>query len=197
MSSTSLHKSMLKGGFTSLSKMAVPGVYTWLYGGGSFPVCLRPSGVFYCQQYASSAKWEKIDGGSEISIDWKNFGQYHLKHIEAGHFEGSQIGKPANWRKMSYLRPFSAHETLMMGTGAGSAWNFEWEKGSFEVEFRCDGFNHFVCNTYPAHSHWAMEDDKILINWDKYGKKIPLRFTTYQSNYFKLLPLSVLKYSVR
>lgn len=154
--------------------MALPGIYTWAYGGGSFPVCLRQSGVFYCAQYSSAAKWNLAtnpDHSSKLSIDWKNYGQYELKQVGEGQFEGSQTGKPNNWRKMAFLRPFNDHEMLMMGGGGGSVWNFEWEKGAFEVEFRCDGYNHFICKSYPAHSHWGMEDNKILVNWDKYGKK--------------------------
>ena len=131
-------------------------------------MCLRPSGVFYCMQYSSSSKWEATSSG--ITIDWKNYGQYELNIAGANELVGCQKGKPANWRKMNFLRPFNECETAMMGGGGGSVWNFEWEGGSFEVEFRCDGFNHFVCNTYPAHSHWSMEDNKILVDWDKYGK---------------------------
>ena len=48
-------------------------------------------------------------------------------------------------------------------------WNFIWEKGSFEVEFRCDGYNHFVCNSFPAHSHWTITDDTLKISWAQYG----------------------------
>lgn len=155
--------------------MVVPGVYSWLYGGGSFAVALRPTGVFHCPQYSAAAKWaltSNPDDAAKLNIDWKNYGQYELKALGDGNFEGSQKGKPSNWRKMSFVRSFNAHELLMMGDGGGSAWNFAWENGSFEVEFRCDGYNHFICKTYPAHSHWNMEDNKILINWDKYGSTI-------------------------
>lgn len=143
------------------------GVYKWLYAGGSFTVCLRPSGVFYCKEYSSSAQW--VVSPSGISIDWKNYGQYELNIVGSGQLEGSIKGKPASWRKMSFLRPFDECENLMMGNGAGTAWNFEYDKGSFEVEFRCDGFNHFICQKYPAHSHWSMEENKLLVNWDRYG----------------------------
>lgn len=52
----------------------------------------------------------------------------------------------------------------------GTVWNFEWAKGSFEVEFRADAFNHFVCSSFPAHSHWSMDGNSIAINWDQYGE---------------------------
>ena len=52
----------------------------------------------------------------------------------------------------------------------GTAWSFEWAKGSFEVEFRADAFNHFICPSFPAHSHWKMDGSQIAINWDKYGE---------------------------
>ena len=153
--------------------MVNPGVYSWSHAGGSFPVCLRPSGVFYCAQYASAAKWDLQSGPNEskkVSIDWKNYGHYELNVVGDGLLEGSQKGKLNNWRRMTFIRAFNEHEVLMMGTGSGSVWNFEWEKGNFEVEFRCDGYNHFICNSYPAHSHWSMEDGKVFINWDKYGR---------------------------
>eukprot|EP00596_Hydrurales_sp_CCMP1899_P009171 CAMPEP_0119034118 /NCGR_PEP_ID=MMETSP1177-20130426/1157_1 /TAXON_ID=2985 /ORGANISM="Ochromonas sp, Strain CCMP1899" /LENGTH=175 /DNA_ID=CAMNT_0006991359 /DNA_START=27 /DNA_END=551 /DNA_ORIENTATION=+ len=152
--------------------MAAPGVYSWTYAGGNFPVCLRPNGIFYCPQYSAAASW-KLEDNVKIIIDWKNFGQYELNIdlTQEGLLEGYQVGKPNNWRKMTFLRPFSAAELLLMGEGGGSVWNFEYQGGAFEVEYRCDGFNHFICNTYPAHSHWTMMDnDKIHISWDKYGE---------------------------
>ena len=30
-----------------------------------------------------------------------------------------------------------------------------------QVEFRSDGFNHFVCAAYPAHSHWTLRGDQV------------------------------------
>lgn len=72
---------------------------------------------------------------------------------------------------MEFLRPFSAEELLVQGEfGAGSVWNFEYEGGSFEVQFMFDSYNHFNCPSYPAHSHWKMIDGKAVeINWGKYG----------------------------
>ena len=47
--------------------------------------------------------------------------------------------------------------------------NFEYEGGSFEVEFGGDG--HFNCPQYQAHAHWSMTDgNKLFINWGQYGQ---------------------------
>ena len=56
-----------------------------------------------------------------------------------------------------------------------SQWAFEHAGGTFEVEFRADAFNHFVCGAYPAHAHWRLEDagsptPTVYINWGKYGE---------------------------
>lgn len=52
-------------------------------------------------------------------------------------------------------------------------WNFQYEKGSFEVEFRVDAYNHFVCKQYPAHSHWTLNDDETVhVNFGQYGKTL-------------------------
>ena len=47
-------------------------------------------------------------------------------------------------------------------------WSFEYEKGAFEVEFRCDALNHFICTLYPAHSHWTCDGNVVSISWGKY-----------------------------
>ena len=55
----------------------------------------------------------------------------------------------------------------------GSVWDFQYEGGSFEVEFRADSFNHFNCITFPAHSHWLITDpntNTIFIDFGRYGK---------------------------
>ena len=47
-------------------------------------------------------------------------------------------------------------------------------QGQFEIEFRVDGLNHFVCPTYPAHSHWSYDEttNTVDINWGKYGMTV-------------------------
>jgi hypothetical protein len=105
--------------FCPISIMIAPGEYSWTYGGGQFAVCLRPSGVFYCSEYPAVATWEAItdEGVQKLLINWKNFGKYELKVTAEGVLEGWQVGKPNNWRKMQFLRPFNDVETLMMGAG--------------------------------------------------------------------------------
>lgn len=41
--------------------------------------------------------------------------------------------------------------------------------GGRQVEFHSDGFNHFVCKQYPAHSHWSLDGDQVTINWGSFG----------------------------
>jgi hypothetical protein len=102
--------------------------------------------------------------------------------------EGSLVGNSSNWRKARFVRKFSETELKLLS--GGSAWNFEYDQGSFEanslsfafstllpsltrinlqVEFHADGANHFVCKQYPAHSHWSMDGDRIIVNWGSYG----------------------------
>lgn len=161
--------------------MSHVGHYVFSYAGGSFPVALRPSGVFYCPQFPAQAKYVVVDG-SNLQIDWANFGKYTLQ-LEGGgggggdapSWSGSKVDDASSWRKMTYSGPFSAEEALLMGNGGGSMWGFQWEKGEFEIELCCDGFNHFVCKDFPAHSHWQSSTSadgkcRIDINWGKYGE---------------------------
>ena len=150
------------------------GHYLWTYSAGSFSVDLRPSGVFYCPKFPAQATFG-VDASNTLQVDWKNFGKYTLASAEGGKWEGSKLGEPSNWRKMEFVSAFTAEEQLLQGLGGGSRWDFQWEKGSFEVELRCDGFNHFVCNQYPSHSHWTSElladgRCKVDINWGQYGE---------------------------
>ena len=145
-----------------------PGVYNWLHAGGSFPVSLRPNGVFHCQNFPALASWQ--DEQQRRVVDWKQYGKYEFAVAADGTLEGGAVGNHANWRKMQFLRPFTPAEAVLMAGPGGSAWDFQWEKGSFEVEFRCDGFNHFHCTSFPEHSHWSMDETgKITINFGKYG----------------------------
>ena len=101
--------------------------------------------------------------------------------------EGGMVGNSSNWRKAQFVRDFSEMELKFLN--GGSVWNFEYDQGSFEVthqirifqllssltrsnaqvEFHSDGANHFVCKQYPAHSHWTMDGNRIIINWGSYG----------------------------
>lgn len=138
------------------------GVYTWQYAGGAFPVTLRPNGVFHCGQFPALASWSAEEQGGiakRLFIDWKNFGKYEFGIAADGScLEGCSVGNPSNWRKMTWSRPLNDAEKLLMAGEGGSVWDFQWEKGSFEVEFRVDGYNHFICSSFPEHSHWQMDD---------------------------------------
>ena len=74
---------------------------------------------------------------------------------------------------MRAVRPLSPAELkLLSPTGGGTEWSFEYKMGRFAVQFRGDGFNHFVCHEYPAHAHWSLggaNRDEITINWAQYG----------------------------
>ena len=147
---------------------------------------LRPSGVFYCSKYPSQASWLLSEG--TITINWGTFGTYELTREaaeegvgggggvsvgEATCFKGSLVGKPASWRTMTSTRiGFSEIETCLYGEGGGSVWSFIWSGGAFDVEFRFDGFQHFVCPQFPTHSHWSFSEDgqKVLIDFGKYGE---------------------------
>ena len=145
----------------------------WTYAGGSFGVDLRPSGVFYCPKFPAQATFN-FDG-SALQVDWANYGKYSFSAVDGARWDGCKLGEPQNWRKMAFMGPFTPEEQVLQGLGGGSRWDFQWEKGSFEVELRCDGYNHFVCNQYPSHSHWTSEvladgRCKVDINWGQYGE---------------------------
>mmetsp|Transcript_35157 Transcript_35157/g.92571 ORF Transcript_35157/g.92571 Transcript_35157/m.92571 type:complete len:121 (-) Transcript_35157:319-681(-) len=55
----------------------IEGLYTWSYSEGSFPVEIRPNGVFYCASYPAAATWT-FDQDILI-VDWKKNGKYVLK----------------------------------------------------------------------------------------------------------------------
>ncbi len=145
------------------------GVYEWTYSSGKFIVALRPNGTFYCEKYSAQATWTVTD--SKLYVDWKNYGQYDFTLTAAvDTIDGHVHGDASKWRKMTFLRDFNETESAILGAGFGTVWDFAWEKGSFEIEFRVDGFNHFICKTYPAHSHWSLsEDQTVSINWGQFG----------------------------
>merc|ERR1711918_293209 len=73
--------------------------------------------------------------------------------------------------KAKFLRALSPLEACLFGEGAGTEWDFAYDGGSFKVQFKSDGYNHFKCPTYPAHSHWSiLPSGKIFIDWAKYGR---------------------------
>lgn len=146
------------------------GYYQFNHPGGTINVCLRNGGVFYCPQFPVGGSTWYVDINNVLQIDWKKYGKYELEITAAGTMEGGVVGNHANWRKMVFISPLTNADNLLIGNGGGSVWNFEFEGGAFEVEFRCDSLNHFICNTYPAHSHWSTTNDtNLTLNWDKYG----------------------------
>ncbi len=122
-------------------------------------------GTFFCPQYPAQSTWSNV--GDALRVDWANYCKYEMLRKEAG-WEGCALGRPDSWRRMVPLRPFTDSELLLFDT----EWSFEWEKGCFNIEFRADGFNHFVCSQFPAHAHWdfAPEENKVVIDWAQYGK---------------------------
>lgn len=161
---------------------ALEGVYNFEHAGGVFDVHLRSKGRFFCPKFqAAKATWSlgmvEGQGKGVVYIDWQKFGTYELAPTEAGEgvrtFQGSATGKPESWRKMLWKRPFSVAERSLWD----SEWEFEHAGGKFNIEFHADGFNHFVCNDFPAHAHWLIEETAegtaeptVKIDWAKYGK---------------------------
>jgi hypothetical protein len=144
-------------------------VYEWSYAGGKFDVVLRPHGVFYCSKYPAQATWTMED--NKMLIEWGKFGSYEFPFLgNLDVVDGYGTDNKTNWRKLTYARDFNPIERLLLGDGHGSVWNFEHAKGSFEIEFHVDGYNHFVCKQFPAHSHWLSTDDGLVqIFWGQYG----------------------------
>ncbi|KAL1527985.1 hypothetical protein AB1Y20_009356 [Prymnesium parvum] len=149
------------------------GVYDFQHPGGNFEVHLRSKNRFFCPKFQAKATWELKEEGGEhkLYIDWGKFGKYELVvDLASKAASGSAVGKPESWRKMAFKRPFCAAELALFD----SEWSFIHPKGDFKVEFRADGYNHFVCPDFPAHSHWRVEDDSptptVYINFGKYGE---------------------------
>lgn len=149
-------------------------MYDFQHAGGNFDVTLRSNGRFFCQKFqAAKATWAagEKDGKEVLSIDWQKYGKYELAVVDGNKesLSGSAVGKPESWRKMQLKRPFTPAELNIFD----SEWNFIHPGGSFKVEFRADGYNHFVCKDFPAHSHWKFVDDastKLYINFGKFGE---------------------------
>eukprot|EP00325_Prymnesiales_sp_UTEX-LB-985_P034204 CAMPEP_0174718994 /NCGR_PEP_ID=MMETSP1094-20130205/30537_1 /TAXON_ID=156173 /ORGANISM="Chrysochromulina brevifilum, Strain UTEX LB 985" /LENGTH=207 /DNA_ID=CAMNT_0015919229 /DNA_START=54 /DNA_END=677 /DNA_ORIENTATION=+ len=154
------------------------GVYNFQYAGGEFEVSLRSGGRFFCQNYQQPADWSWDPPTGKISINWKKYGAYELiqdKEITEGAdarcFTGSLKDKPESWRKMSFKRDFTKAEMQLFD----SEWEFIHKDGSFPVKFKADGYNHFICDQFPSHSHWKLENGAsatptLFINWGKYGE---------------------------
>jgi hypothetical protein len=88
--------------------------------------------------------------------------------------EGCVKGTPGDWRKATFVKPLSPVESLLFGAGGGTEWKFEYSGGSFGVQFKADGYNHFNCPSYPEHSHYILDThtppgNMIEIDWGKFG----------------------------
>jgi hypothetical protein len=88
--------------------------------------------------------------------------------------EGCVKGTPADWRKATFVKPLSPVETMLFGSGGGTEWKFEYDGGSFGVQFKADGYNHFNCPSYPEHSHYTLDThnapgNMMEIDWGKFG----------------------------
>ena len=59
----------------------------------------------------------------------------------------------------------------------GTEWKFEYAGGSFGIQFKADGYNHFNCPAYPEHAHYTLDThgtgNSIDIDWGKYGQSAP------------------------
>jgi hypothetical protein len=154
------------------------GIYEWAYSAGRFEVALRPNKVLYCAEYQAQAKWDIAEENvlaKVLRVDFKNFGQYEfvVTSDASAPIQGSVAGVPEKWRTLTFLRPFNETEIAVLGQGHGTVWSFQYSHGHFEIEFRTDGYNHFICKDYPAHAHWSIDkDSNLLISWAQYGMTI-------------------------
>jgi len=155
--------------------LGIEGWHEFSHPGGSFEVCLRPGGVFFCPTYHAASRWCNKPGSSVIAIAWEQYGCYELEVTSQSPFKlaGSIVGSPADWRKMEPRRALSAAETKLLGVrGTGTQWKFSYNGGEFDVQFRADSYNHFICQTYPALAHWNLggdNADELTIDWGKFG----------------------------
>ncbi|CAK9051243.1 Hypothetical protein SCF082_LOCUS28144 [Durusdinium trenchii] len=146
----------------------VVGWYDFSWAEGSFPVCFRPGGAFYCPKFPQGATWN-LDG-SVVKIDWKRFGKFELKfEAKSKSMSGRSNSPDHSWRSATWMGPLSPEEQLLLGHGGGSEWVFVWQRGKFPVKFKADGRNRFKCEFFPAHAHWSLEGKTLRIDWCDYG----------------------------
>lgn len=183
--SNALHLSALRGGARSIQMSTIAadanaeyfakleelqGIYSFAHPNGDFDVHLRSKARFWAPKFQCQSTWQ-LESDGRLLVDFQQYGKYAFKEQDDGTFCGSAVKDADNWRTMRKQRPFSAAEKAVMD----SRWEFEYAGGSFEVEFRADAFNHFVCEQYPAHSHWRLDDAEsptptLYINWGKFGE---------------------------
>ena len=131
--------------FAKLEEMQ--GVYSFAHPDGEFDVHLRSKARFWAPKFQCKSTW-RLQSDGNLRVDFQKYGDYEFAQLDNGTFCGSAVGNKDNWRTMQKLRPFSVAERALMD----SRWEFEFAGGSFEVEFRADAFNHFVCEKWPNQS---------------------------------------------
>jgi len=149
------------------------GWYDLSWSGGTFPICFRPGGFFFCPKFQAPARWT-LDGDT-VDVDWGRYGKYEFAFLpDTRRLEGNAVPKneadEANWRKAEFKSPLSGEELALIGDGFGTEWEFEWSGGTFPVQFKADGYNHFKCIDFPAHAHWSLHENKLRIHWGDYGE---------------------------
>ena len=77
------------------SVLPAPGVWSWSYAGGAFPVHVAPDGRFLCPQYPADSKWQ-CAGAAAVQIAWGTFGNYSMAVSPDGvQMQGCYTGYPA------------------------------------------------------------------------------------------------------
>ena len=86
---------------------------------------------------------------------------------------------PNDWRRMKAIRPLSrSSSNCSLQREAARSGVLNNGSGRFAVQFRGDGYNHFLeVPSYPAHSHWSLSGDELTINWGQYGTYV-MKFTS-------------------
>lgn len=166
-------------------------------GGNFFCPSFQAGSKWEILKSKKSGDGHDCDSPLEIEIDWSKFGKYKLTQDTKPKNDDQCDKKPGpisfsgelvrddgsektehDWRKAVFKRPLSSAEKMLFGPdGSGSEWNFIHADGSFLIKFKADGYNHFVCDDFPAHAHYEFintdsEGDAvptIVIHWADYG----------------------------
>ncbi len=93
-----------------MATVLAPGVWSWSYAGGAFPVHVAPDGRFLCPQYPADSKWQ-CAGAAAVQIAWGTFGNYSMAVSPDGvQMQGCYTGYPADWRRAAFVRAHTAGE---------------------------------------------------------------------------------------
>lgn len=151
------------------------GWYKFVVGGQTLDACLRPGGVLFCPSHQEQARWCIQPGTKKVALNWGKYGCYDLEQKSESplSFAGNHVTNAGQTGAMEKVAELSPAEVKLLGNGGvGTEWSFIWSGGQFPVEFRGDGYNHFVCKQYPAHAHWTIggeNREEITIHWANYG----------------------------